>query len=233
MDQTVNLWPLLGIAAVIIGFLLRGNPLLVVCCAGVVTGAAAGLDPLAILAKVGNGFMKTRSLSAALLLALLAVGLAERHGLRERAYRWIQDIGDATAGGLLIVYLLARQLTAALGLSAQGGHPQVVRPILVPMAEGAWEKLHGKLSAAQRARLRAMCAATDNVGLFFGENLFVAFSAVILMHAFMRENGHALDPLYLALWGIPTAMFAFLIHAGRLAWHEYRLSRALQTEEKE
>ncbi|AXE28585.1 DUF969 domain-containing protein [Chromobacterium phragmitis] len=222
MDQTINLWPLLGIAAVIAGFLLRGNPLLVVCCAGIVTGAAAGLAPQDILAKVGEGFLKTRGLSAALLLALLVVGLAERHGLRERAYRWIQGIGDATAGGLLIVYLLARQLSAALGLSSQGGQAQVVRPILAPMAEGAWEKLHGKLEAAQRMRLRAMCAATDNVGLFFGENLFVAFSAVILMHAFLRESGHPLDPLYLALWGVPTAMFAFLIHAGRLAWQEYR-----------
>ncbi|XLM23020.1 DUF969 family protein, partial [Chromobacterium piscinae] len=34
-----------------------------------------------------------------------------------------------------------------------------------------------------------MCAATDNVGLFFGENLFVAFGAVILMHTFLHENG--------------------------------------------
>ncbi|RBH40682.1 hypothetical protein C3F00_041430, partial [Pseudomonas sp. MWU13-2860] len=51
--------------------------------------------------------------------------------------------------------------------------------------------------------------------------------------AFLRENGHALDPLYLALWGIPTAMFAFLIHAGRLAWHEYRISRAARAEESE
>lgn len=41
MDSVVNLWPLLGIAAIVAGFVLRFNPVLVVIVAGFVTGIAA------------------------------------------------------------------------------------------------------------------------------------------------------------------------------------------------
>ncbi|OHX19029.1 DUF969 domain-containing protein [Chromobacterium sphagni] len=225
MDQAVNLWPLLGIAVVVAGFLLRFNPLLVVCAAGIVTGLAAGMMPLAILAKLGQGFMKTRNLTLILLLVLPVAGLMERHGLREQARDWIQGIRNATASRLLIAYLLVRELSAALGLTGLGGHPQMVRPILAPMTEGAWEKQHGELNPAQQQQLRAMCAATDNVGLFFGEDIFVAFGAVILMHTFLQENGVAAEPLHIALWGIPTALFAFIIHAARLMRLERQLLR--------
>jgi hypothetical protein len=55
------------------------------------------------------------------------------------------------------------------------------------MAEGAAEK-NGALPGEVRYRLRAMSAATDNVGLFFGEDIFVAFGAIIFMHNFMLES---------------------------------------------
>lgn len=64
----------------------------------------------------------------------------------------------------------------------------MVRPLLAPMAEGAAEKNHGEIPGAVRYRLRAMSAATDNVGLFFGEDIFVAFGAIIFMHNFMLES---------------------------------------------
>ncbi|WP_434634146.1 DUF969 domain-containing protein [Chromobacterium sp. CV08] len=223
MDQAVNLWPLLGIAVVVAGFVLRGSPLLVVCGAGVVAGLAAGMAPLALLAAFGHGFMKTRNLTLIVLLVLPVVGLMERHGLREQARELVRRMRKATAGRLLAAYLLVRELSAALGLTGLGGHPQMVRPILAPMAEGAWEQRHGKPDAALAQKLRAMCAATDNIGLFFGEDIFVAFGAVILMHTFLRESGIAAEPLHIALWGIPTALFALLIHGARLL----RLERAL------
>lgn len=225
MDQALNLWPLLGIAVVVAGFLLRFNPLLVVCAAGVVTGLAAGIQPLPLLAEFGHGFMKTRNLSLIVLLVLPVVGLMERHGLREQARELVRKIRKATVGRLLVVYLFAREISAALGLTGLGGHPQMVRPILAPMSEGAFEQRHGELSPEQRQKLRAMCAATDNVGLFFGEDIFVAFGAVILMHTFLQENGVTTEPLHIALWGIPTALFAFLIHGARLLRLERHLLR--------
>jgi hypothetical protein len=40
-----------------------------------------------------------------------------------------------------------------------------------------------------RQRIRAMSAATDNVGLFFGEDVFVAFGAIVLMQTILRAEG--------------------------------------------
>ncbi|MCP2232531.1 MULTISPECIES: DUF969 domain-containing protein [Erwinia] len=227
MDAAINLWPLLGIAAIVVGFILRFNPVIVVVAAGVITGLTAQMPVSDILEKLGSGFLNTRNLPFILLLPLAVVGLLERHGLKERAQAWIARIRSATAGRLLIVYLLARELTAAMGLTSLGGHPQMVRPLLAPMAEGASENRYGELPPQVRYRLRAMAAATDNVGLFFGEDIFVAFGAIIFMHNFMQESaGIQTEPLHIALWGIPTAVCAFLIHAVRL----HRLDKKLAAE---
>ncbi|MFB4356249.1 putative membrane protein [Pantoea sp. PNA 14-12] len=229
MDSVVNLWPLLGIAAIVVGFVLRFNPVLVVIVSGFVTGIAA-LMPLGdILQKLGEGFLNTRNLPLILLLPLAVIGLLERHGLKQRAQAWIARIKTATAGRLLIVYLFVREVTAALGLTSLGGHPQMVRPLLAPMAEGASENRYGALPPEVRHRLRAMSAATDNVGLFFGEDIFVAFGAIIFMHNFMQESaGIQTEPLHIALWGIPTALSAFLIHSARLIRLDRQLARELR-----
>ncbi|CRG48964.1 MULTISPECIES: DUF969 domain-containing protein [Yersinia pseudotuberculosis complex] len=227
MEQTVNLWPLIGIAAIVIGFLLRINAVLVVITAGIITGLAALMPIATILENLGQGFLNTRNLPLILLLPLAVIGLLERHGLKERAQAWIAQIKSATSGRLLIVYLFVREVTAAMGLTSLGGHPQMVRPLLAPMAEGAAENRYGELPEKVRYRLRAMSAATDNVGLFFGEDIFVAFGAIIFMHNFMLESGGIqTEPLHIALWGIPTAICAFLIHAYRLQ----RLDKQLAAE---
>ena len=181
MGEAISLWPLIGIAVIVVGFVLRFNPVLVVIISGIVTGVAAQMPIATILEKLGEGFLNTRNLPFILLLPLAVIGLLERHGLKERAQAWIAKIHSATAGRLLIVYLFVREATAALGLTSLGGHPQMVRPLLAPMAEGAAEKTLGPLPGSIRYRLRAMSAATDNVGLFFGEDIFVAFGAIALM----------------------------------------------------
>lgn len=228
MQQAVNLWPLLGILAIICGFLLRLNAVLVVIIAGVITGVAAHMPVADILEKLGSGFLATRNLAFILLIPLAVIGLLERHGLKEHAQNWIAKIKNATAGRLLIIYLLARELTAAMGLTSLGGHPQMVRPLLAPMAEGASEKRFGDLPQEVRYRLRAMAAATDNVGLFFGEDIFVAFGAILFMHNFMLASaGIQTEPLRIALYGVPTAVCAFLIHAYRLGRMDRQLAGML------
>jgi uncharacterized membrane protein len=84
-SPTVNLWPLLGIAVVAAGFLLRANPVLVVVAACGVTGAAALMPVTHILESLGTAFLKTRNLPLILLLPLAAIGLLERFGLKEVA----------------------------------------------------------------------------------------------------------------------------------------------------
>jgi uncharacterized membrane protein len=227
METAVNLWPLIGVAVIIAGFILRFNPMLIVAAAAIVTGLAAHFPPDRILIAIGSGFLKTRNIPLIILLPLAVIGLLERHGLRERAQIWISGIKAATAGRLLIVYLLIRELTAAVGLTGLGGHPQMVRPLLAPMTEGAAEARFGKLSDKIRFKLRAYAAATDNVGLFFGEDIFVAFGAIVLMTTFLKEAGIVVEPLHVAVWGIPTAICAFLVHGFRLWLLDRRLEREL------
>jgi uncharacterized membrane protein len=219
MQSAVNLYPLLGVAVIVVGFLLRFNPMLIVTVAAIVTGLAAHFSLDHILASIGTGALKTRVIPLIILLPLAVIGLLERHGLRERAQIWISGIRAATPGRLLIVYLFVRQITAALGLTGLGGHPQMVRPLVAPMTEGAAITRYGRISESVRNRLKAYSAATDNVGLFFGEDIFVAFGAIVLMVTFLREAGISVEPIHVAVWGIPTAIAAFIIHAFRL----YRL----------
>ncbi|MDX7987412.1 DUF969 domain-containing protein [Xenorhabdus sp. 12] len=230
MQQAINFWPLIGIAVIIIGFIIRFNPVLVVTVAGFITGLAAQMPILDILEKLGSGFINTLNLSLTILFPLVIVGLLERHGLKEQAQKSIAHIKAATTGRLLIVYLFIREVSAALGLTSLGGHPQMVRPLLAPMAEGAAENQYGELPDAVKYRIRAMSAATDNTGLFFGEDIFVAFGAIIFMHNFMLESANIqTEPLHIALWGIPTAICAFLIHSVRLYRLDFHLANELNS----
>ena len=226
MQAAVNLWPLIGVAVIVVGFVLRAHPVLVVIAACAATGLAASMPVETILASLGSAFLKTRNLPMILLLPLAAIGLLERFGLREHAQASIAKIRAATAGRLLIVYLAVREISAAFGLTSLGGHASMVRPLVVPMAEGAAEARNGTLSDKLRYRIRAMAAATDNVGLFFGEDVFVAFGAIVLMQTILAAEGIAVNPLDIALWGIPTAVCAFFIHA----WNLTRLDVAIRRE---
>ena len=217
MTDAINYWPLLGIAIVIAGFVLRYNPVLVVVVAGLASGLLAGMAPPELLALLGGSFVGNRALLL-YLLTLPAIGLLERAGLREHVHNWILGMRGMTLGRLLTSYLGLRQLLSMVGLTHVGGHAQTVRPLLAPMSEAAAEP--------ERQRILAMDAATDNVGLFFGEDVFVAIGAVLLIQGFYAENGIVLEPLQIALWALPTAIAAFVIHAIRIALFQRALRRA-------
>ena len=217
---------LIGIGVVILGFALRANPLLVVTVAGVVTGLAGGLDPIAIVTAFGRAFTENRYM-ALVWLTLPVIGMLEKNGLKERAQTLIARVHGATTGRVLISYMALRQLTAALGLTSLGGHAQMVRPLVAPMAEAAAETRYGVLPDEVRYRIRAYAASADNVGVFFGEDIFLAMGSVLLIKGFLAQNGIELTPLQIALWSIPTALAAFLIHGLRLGWLDRRLRKAL------
>ena len=136
--------PLLGIVMVVVGFALRFNPLFVVVAAAVATGLLADLNLRAVIEALGKAFNDNRFISVTWII-LPVIGLLERHGLQQRARALIESVRGATMGKLLMLYLLFRQITAALGMKDIGGHPQAVRPLVAPMAEAAAEKSHGQL----------------------------------------------------------------------------------------
>jgi uncharacterized membrane protein len=210
----MNYWPLLGVAVVVAGFALRVNPALVVVVAAVVSAVLSGLSVADLLALLGAKFIDSRNLLV-LLLTLPTVGLLERAGLREHAANWISRMRRFTLARLLIGYLAVRQILSMFGLTGIAGHAQTVRPLLAPMAEAAAEKIDPHLDLDARERVRAFAAATDNTGLFFGEDIFIAFGAVLLIYGFYEQNGIVLDPRHIALWAAPTAVAALVVHSLR------------------
>ena len=221
----INYWPLLGVAVVVLGFALRVSPALVVVLAGIVSGLLAGLPIPDLLALLGNKFIASRNLLV-LLLTLPTIGLLERAGLREQAQALVARMQRFTFARLLIAYLAVRQLLSMLGLTGIAGHPQTVRPLLAPMAEAAAEKIDPRLDAATRDRVKALAAATDNVGLFFGEDVFIAFGAVLLIQGFYAQQGIVLDPRSISIWALPTAIAAFAIHGIRVLRYQRSLRQA-------
>jgi uncharacterized membrane protein len=226
---------LLGIAVVVAGFLLRANPLLVIFSAAIVTGVLAAMGPgadaaslgqagLDTLARFGKAFNDNRYFNITWLI-LPVIGLLEREGLQERARLLIGRVKAATAGRLLLVYLAARQATSALGLTSLGGHPQMVRPLVAPMAEGAAETRYGPLSERMKFRIRGMAAGTDNIGLFFGEDIFIAIGSIVLIVGFLEQAGVRVEALHVSLWAIPTAIAAFAVHGVRLWLFDRALDR--------
>jgi uncharacterized membrane protein len=56
--------------------------------------------------------------------------------------------------------------------------------------------------------------------------VFVAFGTILFMQDTLRTMGIEVDTVQMALWGLPTAVCAFLIHSFRL----YRLDSILARE---
>jgi uncharacterized membrane protein len=216
--------PLAGILIVVLGFALKLNPMLVVTVSAIATGLLGGLDLAAVISLFGKAFNDNRII-AIVWIVLPVIGLLERYGLQQRAKALITGFRNATVGRLLILYLLYRQITAAVGLHSTAGHPQTVRPLVAPMALAAAEKQKGALDEEEEERVKAYSAATDNVGLFFGEDIFLAIGSIVLIQQTLATYGYQMEPLQLALWAIPTAIAAFLIHGTRLLLLDRRLRR--------
>jgi uncharacterized membrane protein len=219
----MEMWTLLGIGVVVIGFALRLNPLLVIAASAGVTGWAGGLSPVTTIAAFGKAFAVNRFVSV-VFLVLPVIGILERYGLQERARILIASLRGATAGRLLLAYFLLRQLAAALGLPV-GGQAAMVRPLLAPMVESAAALQTGPITDKQTFWLRAHAAAAENVGLFFGEDIFVAIGSILLIKGFLETFKIVVEPFALSVWAIPTAVLAALIHGIRLLRIDAKLRR--------
>jgi uncharacterized membrane protein len=220
----INYWPLLGILLVVAGFALKMNPMLVVTASAIATGLIAGMGPVDVVATFGKAFNDNRII-AIVWIVLPVIGSVERFGLQQRAASLIRSLKGATVGRLLILYLGYRQIISALGLHTTAGHPQTVRPLVAPMALAAAEKQHGALTEAEADRVKSFAAATDNVCLFFGEDIFIAIGSIVLIQQTLATYGYNLAPLELALWAIPSAIAAFVVHGLRLWLFDRKLGR--------
>lgn len=216
---------LIGILVVAVGFALRFNTLLVVIAAGLATGLVAGLSFHEIIGLFGKYFVENRYMVLPVVLVAPVIGLLERHGLQERAETLIRRVRAATAGRVLLLYTAVRQVSISVGVNI-GGHPQAVRPLVAPMAEAAARARHGELPEKTAEAIRAHAAAAENVGNFFGEDIFIAVGAILLMKGFFDAQKIEVSVWAMALWGIPTALVAFAV----MVWRARALDRRVARE---
>ncbi len=197
-----------GIVIMIFGLAFRFNALLVILLAGIVTGLVGGVGFRETIAAIGKAFVTNRYMSLFILI-LPVVGIMERHGLRERAGYLIGKINAATAGRICMLYMLIRQVTVAFGISL-AGMPAFVRPLIAPMAEAA--ALHGQeVSQETIDKIRAMAASADNIGNFFGQNIFIAAGGILLIKGVMEQAGITINLAEMILYCIPTAITAYIL----------------------
>jgi uncharacterized membrane protein len=94
------------------------------------------------------------------------------------------------------------------------------------MLEGAAETQTGEaLTPARRNWLRAHAAAAENIGLFFGEDIFIAIGSILLIKGFLDNDGIVVEPLALSKWAIPTAILAAIVHGVRIKLIDRRLRK--------
>lgn len=199
---------LIGILLILIGFTLKLDTIAVVLIAGLVTGVASSMDITEVLNILGSSFVENRYVTL-LLLTLPTIGILERNGLRERAGKCIRALKGATTGKVLSLYLVIRAILAAMSISL-GGHVQIIRPIIYPMAKGASEtekELTKKLDEELKGRANSM----ENFGNFFGQNVFIASPGVLLILGTMKGAGVAVDAYDVAKASIPMALIVILL----------------------
>lgn len=215
---------LIGIVIVVVGLAFRFNPLLVVIVAGFATGMVSGMNFIDILNAIGVAFVTNRYMSLFILL-LPVIGLLERYGLREQAERFILSLKGATAGRIMLPYMLFRQVTGAFGLHL-GGHPAAIRPIIAPMAEAAIAK--GRtLPQNVLDEIRGMAASSENYGNFFGQLLFIAAGGLLLIKGVMEQTGYTVDLITMALYAVPTAIVALIIAGIQYTLFDRRMAKQL------
>lgn len=215
---------LIGILIIVLGFYYKLDVLAVVVIASIATGLVAGMDFHTILTILGETFVNTRLMSI-FFLSLPVIAVLERYGLKERSAQLIRKIKNSTAGKVLALYDILRTLAAAFSLRL-GGHVQFIRPLIYPMAEAAGEADKGeKLTEDETEELKGLAAAVENYGNFFGQNIFVGASGVILIQATLAESGFETTLTDIAMWSIPVGVIAAIMAVIQVRMYDKKIKK--------
>ena len=205
----MELLKLIGILVVIVGFVLKFDTMATVVVAGLVTGLVAGMTPMEILETLGNSFISNRT-ATLFVLTLSAIGLCERNGLKDKAVDLIKKMKSATTGRVLAVWQVVRTVASAFSLRI-GGHPQFIRPLINPMAQGAAVAQFGQIDEADEDKIKGMAAGTENYGNFFAQNCFMGSSGTLLIVSTLNEQGYMVDALQIAGQSVPIAIISVVV----------------------
>ncbi len=205
----MELLKLLGIVIVIAGFALKLDSILVILVAAVVTALIGGLGPVTLLEILGSTFVSNRSM-AIFIIVMLVTGTLERNGLREAAAALIGKFKGATSGLVIGLYGIMRAVFAAFNVGF-GGVAGFVRPVIMPMAEGAITAQGYEPNEDHVEELKGMAAGMENVTWFFGQVLFVGGSGGLLVQGTLAGLGIEVELGALAAIEIPVCIIATIV----------------------
>lgn len=200
---------LVGILVVVAGFILKFDTMATVVAAGLVTGLVAGMSPMEILTTLGDAFLSNRT-ATLFVLTLAAIGLCERNGLKDKAVDLVRMMKSATTGRVLALWQVIRTMASAFSLRI-GGHPQFIRPLINPMAQGAAVARFGKIAPEEEDKIKGLAAATENYGNFFAQNCFMGSSGTLLIVSTLNEQGYQVDALQIAGQAVPIAVISVVV----------------------
>lgn len=214
---------LIGILIIIVGFIIKLDTIAVVVVAGIATGLVSGMSFNDIVTTLGKAFVENRYMSL-FIISLPAIGVLERYGLREKAADLISKIKSATFGRLTSVYLIIRTLASMFSVRI-GGHVQFIRPLILPMSEGAAKSKHGKLDEEDIQAIRGLNGAVDNYGNFFGQNFFMASGGVLLIVGVMKELNYPVEALDIAKASLPVAIIIMVIGTIQFLYYDKKFDK--------
>ena len=147
---------------------------------------------------------------AIFIFILFVTGTLERNGLREAAAAFIRKFKNVTAGKLVCIYGVMRSFFGAFNVNF-GGVTGFVRPVIMPMAEGAISEEDETPDEDYVEEIKGMTSAMDNIAWFFFQVLFVGGSGGILVQTTLSGLGYEVELIDLARIEIPVALIALVI----------------------
>nr|WP_317283260.1 DUF969 family protein [uncultured Sellimonas sp.] len=205
----MELIKLIGVLIVILGFALKLDSILIIFLAAVSTALVGGLGVDGLLEQLGTNFVANRSM-AIFIMILLITGVLERNGLREAAADLMHKVKSATAGKLVCAYGILRGFFGAFNVGF-GGVAGFVRPVLLPMAEGAVKNHGHEPNEEHMEEVKGMASGMENITWFFFQVLFVGGSGGILVQTTLASLGYKVELVELAIAEIPIAIIALVV----------------------
>lgn len=214
---------LLGILIILVGFILKLDTIAVVVVAGITTGLVSGMSFNDIMTVLGKAFVENRYMSL-FIISLPVIGILERYGLRERAAYLIGKIKSATVGRLTSLYLVIRTLAAMFSIRI-GGHVQFIRPLILPMAQGAAKSRYEKIDEKDEEAVKGLEAAVENYGNFYGQNFFVASGGVLLIVGVLKELKYNVEALDIAKASLPIAIIIMIVGTLQFLYYDKKFDK--------
>jgi uncharacterized membrane protein len=228
----MNLLKLIGVLIVIIGFALRWDTIATVVIAGIATGLVAvaegSMTFMEIFETFGTSYLKNRT-ATLFALTVGVIGVCERYGLRDKAKDFIKKLKGMTVGRLLAIWTVIRTLSAAFSLRL-GGHVQFIRPIILPMSEGAIANRYGDAALEDdkvEDQLKGIAAGTENFGNFYGQNCFMGATGTLLIVNTLVTAGYDVDAFGIATASWPIAIICMVVCAVYYLWYDKSLDKKL------